>query len=232
MYGGKYIHLYHNGSQISALMEVYPDYDWKPWKFENIPQGYWEPSENRSKYMDWLENVFDIKDSKSWYQITSGNVVLNCGHGFMAKYNNSLIEALKVHYPNQNWNASKWALNGNSQTQKRMKDTLSNELPNGIEIECNFGLAWIGQFKHRPMYFDIWIPYYNIAMEYHGTQHYMEVKFVHDDEGLNNQNLRDRAKEAKCKEMEISYIGIPFWWNWDSSIMNIVGVIFKYLILV
>jgi hypothetical protein len=49
---------------------MFPDYNWLPWKFEKSPQGFWENSENRKKFMNWAAKELNIKEMKDWYKVT------------------------------------------------------------------------------------------------------------------------------------------------------------------
>ena len=52
------------------VSDVYPDYDWLPWKFEQCPQNYWSDSKNKRKFMDWASNELKLKDMSDWYQVS------------------------------------------------------------------------------------------------------------------------------------------------------------------
>src|SRR5689334_5049982 len=52
-----------NNSLFEALKTVYPEYKWLPWKFAQVPRGYWQSKENIKNYLDWLaeEEINDLK---------------------------------------------------------------------------------------------------------------------------------------------------------------------------
>lgn len=68
----------------------------------------------------------------------------------------------------------------------------------------------------KPLKFDFFIPEYNIAIEYHGEQHYIPVIFssskhkLSEIELLHNQ-YRDNLKRNYCIEHNIMLIEIPYW---------------------
>ncbi|MGF9946051.1 hypothetical protein ABEX44_22750 [Priestia megaterium] len=63
--------------------------------------------------------------------------------------------------------------------------------------------------------FDVFIPDYNLVIEYDGEGHFEPFKFIENVEGrlknLQNQQRRDQIKNNYCKEQNISLIRIPYW---------------------
>ena len=49
---------------------------------------------------------------------------------------------------------------------------------------------------------DIYFPKYNVAIEYNGRQHYVEVEHFGGKLGFENTLKRDELKRQKCKERE------------------------------
>lgn len=60
---------------------------------------------------------------------------------------------------------------------------------------------WLG-LQH----FDIWIPNWNIAIEYHGEQHFQPVDFFGGKESYEATVLRDRRKEELCSKNGVNLI--------------------------
>src|SRR5688500_5103672 len=62
-HGGKGI-LYrcYNGSPSKALQTVYPEHNWTLWRFGRTPKGFWEKSENRRNFFDWLAHHLGFKE--------------------------------------------------------------------------------------------------------------------------------------------------------------------------
>jgi hypothetical protein len=36
---------------------MYPDYEWKPWRFAQVPKGFWSDPDNISYYIKWIEGT-------------------------------------------------------------------------------------------------------------------------------------------------------------------------------
>jgi hypothetical protein len=60
----------YNGSLVSALHDLFPTYDWLPWKFVKCPQEFWDDKKNQRKFLDWAATQLDIKDMSDWYRVT------------------------------------------------------------------------------------------------------------------------------------------------------------------
>lgn len=54
-YGGsELLQKYYFGSPRKLVTSLYPDFNWKTWKFNKVPNGYWDKLQNQKKFMDWL----------------------------------------------------------------------------------------------------------------------------------------------------------------------------------
>ena len=51
------------------LRSKYPDHDWLPWKFGNVPHHFWADLKNQRKFMDWAGKELNIKEMSDWYKI-------------------------------------------------------------------------------------------------------------------------------------------------------------------
>ena len=66
------------------------------------------------------------------------------------------------------------------------------------------------------LYFDFYLPYYNILIEYDGQQHYRPVNFggISDEKAYKNlqiTQLHDSIKTSYCKANNIQLLRIPYW---------------------
>jgi hypothetical protein len=62
------LHAY-NFSISNVLSNVYPEYEWLPWRFEVIPKSYWAGVNNQIKFMRWVEQKLKIKELEDWYNV-------------------------------------------------------------------------------------------------------------------------------------------------------------------
>ena len=62
--------IYYNNSYINLITSFYPNYQWLPWKFSQIPKGFWNDENNVKNYMNWLSEKLNIKTMEDWYKVT------------------------------------------------------------------------------------------------------------------------------------------------------------------
>ena len=65
----------------------------------------------------------------------------------------------------------------------------------------------------KPLPIDIYIPKYNLAIEYNGEQHYKPKSHWGGEEALEKQKKRDAIKYKYCLTKGINLWVIPFWCN-------------------
>jgi len=64
------------------------------------------------------------------------------------------------------------------------------------------------------MQIDVWVPKYNLALEYQGEQHYHDLCKAFGPSGtLALYNDRDNYKKQKAAEQGIRFLAIPYWWD-------------------
>lgn len=72
---------------------------------------------------------------------------------------------------------------------------------------------------------DLYVASQKIAFEYQGIQHYIPgpfEKFM----PLQTVQYRDEIKREACKELGITLIFIPYWW--DLNMSSLEATIYKY----
>jgi hypothetical protein len=82
------------GSLSTALASSFPEHDWKFWKFEQSPKGFWNKENNRRSCLDWLAEQLGIKTMEDWYQITVSEVKNKGGGKLLHYFGGSLYDAL------------------------------------------------------------------------------------------------------------------------------------------
>jgi hypothetical protein len=76
---------------LVALQAVFPEQQWHPWRFSQVPVGYWEDMENQRKYFDWLAKRLKITRPDDWYNVSLSDVKQE-NSGLLTRYGNSLIK--------------------------------------------------------------------------------------------------------------------------------------------
>jgi len=98
---------YYNNSHIQFVQTVvkliYPKYEWMEWKFNKVPQHFWDSITNQKKYMDWLFTKLEYNKLDDWYDLNIYILRKNNAGGLINKYNNSHIQILTAVYPDYEW---------------------------------------------------------------------------------------------------------------------------------
>jgi hypothetical protein len=101
-YGAGLIFVY-NGSYQNILKNIYPYYNWIPWKFNQVPVNYWNDIENHKNFMDWLFKELNYQTMEDWYKLTNDIMEKNYGSSLLLKYKYSPYNILTNIYPEYNW---------------------------------------------------------------------------------------------------------------------------------
>eukprot|EP01114_Cavostelium_apophysatum_P022031 TRINITY_DN7837_c0_g1_i1.p1 TRINITY_DN7837_c0_g1~~TRINITY_DN7837_c0_g1_i1.p1 ORF type:complete len:347 (+),score=67.43 TRINITY_DN7837_c0_g1_i1:74-1114(+) len=91
-------------SMSQALMTLFPDHHWEPWRFSKVPHGYWDSKENRRLFFDAASKKLGLQTWQDWYKIKREQVIeLGGGHMIFEYYNGSLSRALAALYSEHPW---------------------------------------------------------------------------------------------------------------------------------
>jgi len=96
------------GSLPKLLETIYPQHNWISWKFNKVPNGYWNNQENRKKYVDWLGNQLRINKMDDWYGVTSFDFKKNGGSALVCGIYGSPFRLLQEVYPEHQWKVWKF----------------------------------------------------------------------------------------------------------------------------
>jgi hypothetical protein len=100
---GRGLQDYWGRSALEAVEDCFPEYDWKPWLFTSVPDGFWDSAANRRCFMDWLGQHLGYRCSDDWYQVTIRDFARNGGSGLMDHYHYSPPQAVMDLIPGRNW---------------------------------------------------------------------------------------------------------------------------------
>jgi hypothetical protein len=95
---------YYNGSLYKALKELYPQHDWNPLKFSNVPKGYWQ-NPNTAKHFHSLfrkwKKQHNIQRLRDWYQLPPEQVKLF--QKVSGRIFGTVPKMLREWFPETNW---------------------------------------------------------------------------------------------------------------------------------
>jgi hypothetical protein len=73
----------YQGSIIQATKKIYPNTNWLPWRFQDLPEDFWKNSENRMEYSEWIIHRMDIINEDDWLNIKPSDFLERDGSGFV-----------------------------------------------------------------------------------------------------------------------------------------------------
>jgi hypothetical protein len=213
---GGMLRIAYNGSLYAAVKDCFPEHEWHEWLFRKVPNGFWDDRNNRLRYMNWLGEKLCFKSDEDWYTLTFRDVVDGCGKGMLAKFGNSIVKAVIDHMPKVNWEVSRFAKSG--KFQKRLYSHMRLLFPNN-EIIWEYRDKRLKHCSGLPIRFDIFVPDFNLAVEYNGIQHYESIKGWGGEEVLDKIKKRDQHRREECAKFGIRLIEVPH--TWDGNIDSV-----------
>jgi hypothetical protein len=93
----------YNGSPSLLISTAFPEHEWLPWKFDQVPKRFWDDSKNQRKFLDWVAKELNVKDHNDWYKVTHKDIVSLGGSGLLTKHENSHFAMLPKVYPEYEW---------------------------------------------------------------------------------------------------------------------------------
>lgn len=57
------------GSLGAALTTVFPHHSWEIWRFERVPNGFWESRQNRRAFFEQIYKNLEFQSWEEWYTI-------------------------------------------------------------------------------------------------------------------------------------------------------------------
>jgi len=106
--GSGLVAMYSN-SISAAIMAVYPEHEWLPWKFQTVSRQWWAEKKNQLNFLEWLRtSVFQFSESSKWYHLSVQDIELHGGKGLVNIYGKSMYTILSNAYPTYEWIPSKF----------------------------------------------------------------------------------------------------------------------------
>ncbi len=99
---GRGMVVYTGGSALALVQDFFPEYDWKPWLFPLVPQGFWDLPGNRRDYMDWLGEALGFRRPEDWYRIGVEDIRRQYGQALLNRYA-SLYDLMREYLPQLDW---------------------------------------------------------------------------------------------------------------------------------
>jgi hypothetical protein len=86
----------HNNLISNVLKDLYPEYDWLPWRFDDHPETLWDDIKMVRKFFDWMKNCMQLKDDIDWWHYITAKDIDRCGGKKILENYGSIHRALHV----------------------------------------------------------------------------------------------------------------------------------------
>jgi len=205
--GGKLLlRKYANFFEMFAM--VYPEFVWDPLDRNIVPRHFWMDSESQFRFSTKLQNYFDVRNKEDWYRL-SNEQISEVAHRAVRK--KSVVKMLRTVYPEEDWSSERFSERMKKARQRlllvKLREIFKNE-----EIHENFKHHQIKRNSGSFLELDIFLPQLDLALEFHGEQHFHEISSAGFG-SLAPQQIWDHEKIKLCLENSIKLIIIPYWWN-------------------
>jgi len=204
---------------VNALATAYPEHVWekapesKPW-----PKNTWKDPNHLRDFFEKCKKELDIQKPEDWHRVSMKQII-NLGGKAIYSYGN-LGDALALAYPKQQWDLNMFSRIGKKSAQRWLALQLKKILPEDTQIFEDFRhplLTWTDDSISAKMQIDLWIPTYNLAIEYQGEHHFHEITGFGPSGTLALYENRDTLKKTLAAEKNIFFLAIPYWWDGQSS---------------
>ena len=175
---------------------------------------YWENETNINNFFEKLKKEYQLKTLLDWKRI-SVSQILSQGGSWLFNGNHENLE-IKIHLESPNITTSipfKELISESvhkRSSQRWLFLQIQKLFPNEEIVEDYFH-SEISRISGANVQFDIFMIERNIAIEYHGKQHYEDIPAGFSN--LETYQHRDLEKEKLCKKYGIQLIVIPYWWD-------------------
>eukprot|EP01124_Arcella_intermedia_P023593 TRINITY_DN3774_c0_g1_i1.p1 TRINITY_DN3774_c0_g1~~TRINITY_DN3774_c0_g1_i1.p1 ORF type:complete len:364 (+),score=65.72 TRINITY_DN3774_c0_g1_i1:160-1251(+) len=181
------------------------------------PKGRWTNPLQMAAFFGRASQLLGVREPMEWYRVSCSQVG-ECGGGGLYGVFGNLGKALQWVYPEWTWERERFSESRKKKSSQRwLRVTLQKLLPLEtliVEDYLHPDLLWDTNTGQK-MELDIWVPSYNLALEYQGEQHYHEFSIFNKSLALYIE--RDKKKKKSCEEKSITLVTVPYWWDRQST---------------
>ena len=172
--------------------------------------GYWENQENIDNFFSKIKEKYNLQTPEDWKRFSKYQIKREGGSGLLS---NKIYSKIKIKFENEEFISISKLLAGSVQkrsSQRWLFLQIKKLYPHEEIIEDYFH-STISRVSGLNVQFDIFMIERNIAIEYHGQQHYEDIPVGFCS--VETYQYRDLEKEKLCSEHGIQLIVIPYWWD-------------------
>jgi len=197
---------------------------------------HWKDAISLKTFFEKSAPLFGLNDLTGWYRVSNAQIRKAGGDGLLKSYT-SLGFALKVAYPEYPWIMSKFSLRNKKAAQRWLAALVKRLVSESNSRSNNASVAVEEDYRkdphlrlegsHRNLELDIFLPQFNLALEFHGEQHYKEFSPSSGFLNLAERQKSDSEKKKICEANGITLVCIPFWW--DETVESLTSTLNQYV---
>lgn len=173
-----------------------------------LPRNYWSDATHVRAFLEEAAQAYDVRRDEDWYRVSNEQLRAVRGGGVLRRMR--LIDALRIAYPEKEWDEESCANKTKKAAQREVLLALRRLLPSAtiVEEHRHVGLSNVSDSGNLEL--DLYLPEHEVGVEYHGEHHYTELAHFG---ALELYQRRDRAKARKCRAAGIRLVVVPCWWD-------------------
>ena len=180
--------------------------------FDSKTAGYWKNQENIDKFLSKMKEKYNLKIPEDWKRFSKKQIIQEGGTGLLSS---KLKVQVKFETPNGTTKfiplSTLLSGSGQKRSSQRWLFLQIKKLYPHEEIVEDYFHPEISRISGANVQFDIFMIERNIAIEYHGKQHYEDIPAAFSCS--ETYKYRDLEKQKLCSEHGIQLIVIPYWWD-------------------
>ena len=188
------VKVYKNKSLAVILSTIYPNYPIDEWPRSHL-YVY------RKKTLLRLQSEHLIEKKQDWYRVSVNKPLV-------------MMRMLINLHPFETWNKTSFVSKLKKSQQRLLLISLKRIFPNSLIIEDYYHPYLSSSLTSYILELDIYLPQYNLAIEYQGEQHYLDM-IKNGFSQLENYLVNDEEKRKRCKDINIALVAVPFWWDFS-----------------
>ena len=218
--GGHSLLKRYSGNLYLVMSSLYPHLQWN---FLDSSKLLRSQTERTKEILEKIIRLYKIERKEDWYRVS----LRTAGKESHSPYGgDQFIKMLKQAYPTQTW-GRRFSMRNKKSEQRLIYSGLSAFYPTLWLIEDYKTQKMIYQDSDFPIEIDIFIPAYNIAIEYQGHQHYDDVPKAFSPNELYKR--RDTEKISILSSKGIDIMSIPYWFSPANNLEQLKGEIDKQI---
>eukprot|EP01114_Cavostelium_apophysatum_P024809 TRINITY_DN9863_c0_g1_i2.p1 TRINITY_DN9863_c0_g1~~TRINITY_DN9863_c0_g1_i2.p1 ORF type:complete len:208 (-),score=38.57 TRINITY_DN9863_c0_g1_i2:86-658(-) len=181
---------YYESSMIKAVVSLYPEHPWRPWKFERCPRNFFDDLDNVRMVITCLSEDLGIKTLDDWHEITVHRLS-SIGVQTMLDKHGGLMALLAKIYPDHDFNTTNKRQYVGSKTQQQLFKIVQDFFPSTSDIHINYFSDLRFADSKKSIQFDVFVPSLSLAIEYQGKQHFHSEYHLSEKEQSELRARRD-----------------------------------------